>query len=164
MHEPHRVRRGHAFLGEGLRRSGHGQEAVAEQSRVVALGHAPIQQRRNLPRSRDTPRGRRGQRHSHRRARCARHPHRQHGRDAGPVRLHRSVGTTDDGRVRRLAFHLPAACARRLFGARDQGAADRDLRAIVAEGLQEIYFKDGGTRAAQRRVEFTAIDYFDVPF
>ncbi|MER6251945.1 XRE family transcriptional regulator [Streptomyces sp. NPDC001584] len=74
------------------------------------------------------------------------------------------VGTTDDGRVRRLTVHLPAAYAQRLFDARAQGAADRDLRAIVAEGLQEIYFKDGGTRADQLRVEFTDIDYFDVSF
>ncbi|MFJ6054456.1 telomere-protecting terminal protein Tpg [Streptomyces sp. NPDC092307] len=74
------------------------------------------------------------------------------------------VGTTDDGRIRRLTVHLPAAYAQRLFDARAQGAADRDLRAIVAEGLQEVYFKDGGTRADQLRVEFTDIDYFDVSF
>ncbi|MFJ6486480.1 MULTISPECIES: telomere-protecting terminal protein Tpg [unclassified Streptomyces] len=74
------------------------------------------------------------------------------------------VGTTDDGRVRRLTVHLPPAYAQRLFDARAQGADDRDLRAIVAEGLQEIYFKDGGTRADQLRVEFTDIDYFDVSF
>ncbi|MFB7253125.1 hypothetical protein [Streptomyces nojiriensis] len=43
-------------------------------------------------------------------------------------------------------MHLPAAYAQRLFDARAQGAADRDLRAIVAEGLQVIYFKDGETR------------------
>ncbi|MFE5675487.1 telomere-protecting terminal protein Tpg [Streptomyces erythrochromogenes] len=74
------------------------------------------------------------------------------------------VGTTDDGRVRRLTVHLPPAYAQRLFDARARGADDRDLRAIVAEGLQEIYFKDGGTRADQLRVEFTDIDYFDVSF
>ncbi|MEU4730425.1 XRE family transcriptional regulator [Streptomyces sp. NPDC023588] len=74
------------------------------------------------------------------------------------------VGTTDDGRVRRLTVHLPAAYAQRLFDARTQGADDRELRAIVAEGLQEIYFKDGGSRADQLRVEFTDIDYFDVSF
>ncbi|MEU6310674.1 XRE family transcriptional regulator [Streptomyces sp. NPDC047014] len=74
------------------------------------------------------------------------------------------VGTTDDGRVRRLTVHLPASYAQRLFDARAEGAADRDLRAIVAEGLQEIYFKDGGTRADELRVEFTDIDYFDVSF
>ncbi|MFB6865981.1 XRE family transcriptional regulator [Streptomyces virginiae] len=74
------------------------------------------------------------------------------------------VGTTDDGRVRRLTVHLPPAYAQRLFDARARGADDRDLRAIVAEGLQEIYFKDGGTRADELRVEFTDIDYFDVSF
>ncbi|WP_030960613.1 telomere-protecting terminal protein Tpg [Streptomyces sp. NRRL S-378] len=74
------------------------------------------------------------------------------------------VGTTDDGRMRRLTVHLPPAYAQRLFDARARGADDRDLRAIVAEGLQEIYFKDGGTRADQLQVEFTDIDYFDVSF
>ncbi|MFD3472909.1 telomere-protecting terminal protein Tpg [Streptomyces sp. NPDC058682] len=74
------------------------------------------------------------------------------------------VGTTDDGRMRRLTVHLPPAYAQRLFDARAQGGSDRQMRAIVAEGLQEIYFKDGGTRADGLEVEFTDIDYFDVSF
>ncbi|WP_314254413.1 telomere-protecting terminal protein Tpg [Streptomyces sp. DSM 40907] len=74
------------------------------------------------------------------------------------------VGTTDDGRMRRLTVHLPPAYAQRLFEARQQGAPDRELRAIVAEGLQEIYFKDGGTRADRLEVELTDIDYIDVSF
>ncbi|MER6445354.1 telomere-protecting terminal protein Tpg [Streptomyces venezuelae] len=74
------------------------------------------------------------------------------------------VGTTDDGRMRRLTVHLPPAYAGRLFDARQQGAPDPELRAIVAEGLQETYFKDGGTRAEQLEVEFTDIDYIDVSF
>ncbi|MFE1877983.1 telomere-protecting terminal protein Tpg [Streptomyces sp. NPDC059496] len=74
------------------------------------------------------------------------------------------VGTTDDGRMRRLTVHLPPAYAQRLFDARTQGGSDQQMRAIVAEGLQEIYFKDGGTRADGLEVEFTDIDYFDVSF
>ncbi|MFJ9551875.1 telomere-protecting terminal protein Tpg [Streptomyces erythrochromogenes] len=74
------------------------------------------------------------------------------------------VGTTDDGRMRRLTVHLPPAYAQRLFDARAYGGSDQQLRAIVAEGLQEIYFKDGGTRADGLEVEFTDIDYFDVSF
>lgn len=74
------------------------------------------------------------------------------------------VGTTDDGRMRRLTVHLPPAYAGRLFEAQRQGADDRQLRDIVAEGLQEIYFKDGGRRAADLEVAFTDIDYFDVSF
>ncbi|MEU7729411.1 XRE family transcriptional regulator [Streptomyces sp. NPDC040724] len=74
------------------------------------------------------------------------------------------IGTTDDGRMRRLTVHLPPAYAQRLFEARQRGAGDRELRAIVAEGLQEIYFKDGGTRADQLEVELTDIDYIDVSF
>ncbi|WP_445270277.1 telomere-protecting terminal protein Tpg [Streptomyces sp. DSM 41634] len=74
------------------------------------------------------------------------------------------VGTTDDGRMRRLTVHLPPAYAQRLFDARAQGRSDQQMRAIVAEGLQEIYFKDGGARADGLEVEFTDIDYFDVSF
>ncbi|UQA97136.1 telomere-protecting terminal protein Tpg [Streptomyces halobius] len=74
------------------------------------------------------------------------------------------IGTTDDGRMRRLTVHLPPEYARRLFDAREQGASDQQMRDIVAEGLQEIYFKDGGRRADNLEVEFTDIDYFDVSF
>lgn len=74
------------------------------------------------------------------------------------------VGTTDDGRFRRLTVHLPPEYARRLFDAREQGAGDQQMRDIVAEGLQEIYFKDGGRRADNLEVAFTNIDYFDVSF
>ncbi|WP_327187049.1 telomere-protecting terminal protein Tpg [Streptomyces sp. NBC_01334] len=74
------------------------------------------------------------------------------------------VGTTDDGRFRRLTVHLPPSYAQRLFDARDQGASDAQMRGIVAEGLQEIYFKDGGRRADGLEVELNNIDYFDVSF
>ncbi|MDN3296791.1 XRE family transcriptional regulator [Streptomyces ficellus] len=74
------------------------------------------------------------------------------------------IGTTDDGRLRRLTVHLPPDYANRLFEAQRQGADDRRMREIVAEGLQEIYFKDNGRRAENLEVEFTDIDYFDVSF
>ncbi|MGP4003504.1 telomere-protecting terminal protein Tpg [Streptomyces sp. 8N706] len=74
------------------------------------------------------------------------------------------IGTTDDGRIRRLTVHLPPDYAARLFDAREQGATDQQMRTIVAEGLQEIYFKDGGRRAADLEVEFTDIDYVDLSF
>ncbi|MFE5947590.1 telomere-protecting terminal protein Tpg [Streptomyces sp. NPDC056480] len=74
------------------------------------------------------------------------------------------VGATDDGRFRRLTVHLPAGYARRLFDARDQGADDQHLRDIVAQGLQEVYFKDGGHRAADLEVALNDIDYFDVSY
>ncbi|POX52017.1 DNA-binding protein [Streptomyces sp. Ru71] len=74
------------------------------------------------------------------------------------------IGTTDDPRMRRLTVHLPPEYAHRLFEARSQGAPDPQLRGIVAEGLQEIYFKDGGRRADDLSVEFTGIDYFDVSY
>ena len=74
------------------------------------------------------------------------------------------VGTTDDPRERRLTVHLPPAYAARLFDAQQQGLGDRALRDIVAEGLQEVYFKDGGTRAGGLEVEMTDVRYFDVSF
>ncbi|AVH93668.1 DNA-binding protein [Streptomyces sp. WAC00288] len=74
------------------------------------------------------------------------------------------IGTTDDGRMRRLTVHLPAAYAARLFDAQQQDATDQQMRDIVAEGLQEVYFKDGGRRATGLEVSLTDIDYFDVSY
>ncbi|MER6560188.1 helix-turn-helix transcriptional regulator [Streptomyces sp. NPDC001027] len=74
------------------------------------------------------------------------------------------TGTTDDGRLRRLTVHLPPHYAQRLFDARAAGAGDAQMRHIVAEGLQEIYFKDGGRRADHLEVELNDIDYIDVSF
>ncbi|MFD6691044.1 telomere-protecting terminal protein Tpg [Streptomyces bacillaris] len=75
------------------------------------------------------------------------------------------VGTTDDGRFRRLTVHLPPQYADRLFTARDQGADENELRGIVAEGLKDVYFQDGGSRAmGLSEVAFGDIDYLDVEF
>ncbi|MFF7329940.1 telomere-protecting terminal protein Tpg [Streptomyces sp. NPDC090306] len=75
------------------------------------------------------------------------------------------VGTTDDGRFRRLTVHLPPAYAQRLFDARDQGAGDQQLRRIIADGFKNVYFQDGGTRAADlSEVEINDIDYLDLDF
>ncbi|MEU9397738.1 MULTISPECIES: telomere-protecting terminal protein Tpg [unclassified Streptomyces] len=71
------------------------------------------------------------------------------------------IGTTDDPRMRRLTVHLPPEYAARLFTAQQQGAGDQQLSRIVAEGLQEIYFKDNGSRAAGLEVELADIDFFD---
>ncbi|TLQ38759.1 telomere-protecting terminal protein Tpg [Streptomyces marianii] len=74
------------------------------------------------------------------------------------------IGTTDDPRMRRLTVHLPPEYAGRLFDAQQAGASDQQLRGIVAEGLQEIYFKDNGARADGLEVAITDIDYFDVSY
>ncbi|GHF55573.1 hypothetical protein GCM10010218_41390 [Streptomyces mashuensis] len=73
-------------------------------------------------------------------------------------------GSTDDARVRQITQHLPPGYAQRLFDARAAGAAEQELREIAAEGLQEVYFKDGGRRAAGLLVEFTDIDYAEFDF
>jgi hypothetical protein len=75
------------------------------------------------------------------------------------------VGTTDDGRFRRLTVHLPPAYAQRLFEARDAGASDQQMRGIIAEGFKEVYFQDGGGRAmGLSDVEINDIDYLDLDY
>ncbi|WP_432093477.1 telomere-protecting terminal protein Tpg [Streptomyces sp. bgisy100] len=73
-------------------------------------------------------------------------------------------GSTDDARLRRVTQHLPPEYAARLFDAQAAGATDQQLRGIAAEGLQEVYFKDGGRRAEGLQVEFTDIDYVELDF
>ncbi|MGA4846538.1 telomere-protecting terminal protein Tpg [Streptomyces sp. G5(2025)] len=76
-----------------------------------------------------------------------------------------AVGTTDDGRFRRLTVHLPATYAQRLFDARNSGASDQQMRGIIAEGFKEVYFQDGGGRAmGLSDVEINAIDYLDLDY
>ncbi|MGK5549327.1 telomere-protecting terminal protein Tpg [Streptomyces sp. URMC 127] len=75
------------------------------------------------------------------------------------------IGTTDDGRFRRLTVHLPPAYAQRLFDARDAGAGDREMRKIIAEGFREVYFQDSGARAlGLSEVAINDIDYIDLGF
>ncbi|MFH8371852.1 telomere-protecting terminal protein Tpg [Streptomyces sp. NPDC018031] len=75
------------------------------------------------------------------------------------------VGTTDDGRFRRLTVHLPPTYAQRLFDARDAGASDQQMRGIIAEGFKEVYFQDGGGRAmGLSDVAINDIDYLDLDY
>ncbi|MER7900707.1 XRE family transcriptional regulator [Streptomyces sp. NPDC096046] len=75
------------------------------------------------------------------------------------------IGTTDDGRFRRLTVHLPPQFAQRLFNAREAGASDQQMRQIIAEGLKEIYFQDGGARAmGLSDVTLNDIDYLDLDY
>ncbi|MET8205893.1 XRE family transcriptional regulator [Streptomyces sp. NPDC005373] len=73
-------------------------------------------------------------------------------------------GTTDDPRLRPMTQGLPPPYAARLFDAHTAGATEQQLQGILAEGLQEIYFKDRGRRARGLLVDFTDIDYLDVDY
>jgi hypothetical protein len=73
-------------------------------------------------------------------------------------------GSTDDPRLRRVTQHLPPSAASALFEARAAGANEARLAQLLAEGLQEAYFKDGGRRAQQLRVELQDIDYLDLDY
>ncbi|MFI5987733.1 telomere-protecting terminal protein Tpg [Streptomyces sp. NPDC051555] len=69
-------------------------------------------------------------------------------------------GTTNDPRHRRMTRRLDADTARKLFEAKATGASDSDLAQIVANGLRDDYFTDGGTRAQSlQQVELTGIDH-----
>lgn len=69
-------------------------------------------------------------------------------------------GTTNDPRYRRLSRRLDADTARALFEAKQAGASEDELAQIVADGLREDYFTDGGTRAQTlQQVELTSIDH-----
>ncbi|MDQ0808764.1 transcriptional regulator with XRE-family HTH domain [Streptomyces sp. B3I7] len=70
-------------------------------------------------------------------------------------------GTTDDARTRHLTIALSPHHAARLFDAQDAGASEQQLRAIAAEGLGEMYFRDGGRRAHGLEVEFTDVEHLD---
>ncbi|MGV9915548.1 telomere-protecting terminal protein Tpg [Streptomyces tendae] len=68
-------------------------------------------------------------------------------------------GTTDDARIRHLTLALPPHHAARLFDAQDAGASEQQLRGLAAEALGEVYFRDGGRRAAGLEVELTDIEH-----
>ncbi|WP_405509080.1 telomere-protecting terminal protein Tpg [Streptomyces purpurascens] len=75
------------------------------------------------------------------------------------------IGTTDDGRFRRLTVHLPPDYAQRLFEARDAGASDQGMRGIIADGFKDVYFQDGGLRAmGLSDVVINDIDYLDLDY
>ncbi|WP_331746036.1 telomere-protecting terminal protein Tpg [Streptomyces sp. NBC_00872] len=71
-------------------------------------------------------------------------------------------GTTDDARVRHITQALSPRWAERLFDARDQGATERQLLNIAAQGLGEMYFRDNGRRAHDLQVEFTDVEEIDI--
>ncbi|GGP83903.1 telomere-protecting terminal protein Tpg [Streptomyces calvus] len=72
------------------------------------------------------------------------------------------IGSTDEDRVRHLTVALPPRYAARLFEAQEHGASDQQLQQIVAEGLKEVYFQDGGRRAGSlEAVRFTDIEHLE---
>ncbi|MCX5395254.1 XRE family transcriptional regulator [Streptomyces sp. NBC_00094] len=71
-------------------------------------------------------------------------------------------GTTDDARIRDITQALPPQWADRLYTAREQGADERRLQRIAAEGLAEMYFRADNTRAHGLGVEFTDVQHIEI--
>ncbi|MFF9089853.1 telomere-protecting terminal protein Tpg [Streptomyces sp. NPDC014991] len=70
-------------------------------------------------------------------------------------------GSSDDARIRHLTLALAPQHAARLFDAQDAGASEQQLRDIAAEGLGDMYFRDGGRRAHGLEVEFTDVEHLE---
>ncbi|MDH6576899.1 helix-turn-helix domain-containing protein [Kitasatospora sp. MAP5-34] len=70
-----------------------------------------------------------------------------------------AAGSTDDPRLRQITQKLPGSVAAELFAARDAGATESRQLDILARGLQESYFKDGGRRASGLSVEFNGLEW-----
>ncbi|MEU5958246.1 terminal protein TpgA1 [Streptomyces sp. NPDC047525] len=69
-------------------------------------------------------------------------------------------GTTNDPRYRRLTRRLDADTTRALYEAKAAGADEDELAQIVADGLRDDYFKDGGSRAQSlQEVALQQIDH-----
>ncbi|MEV7027656.1 XRE family transcriptional regulator [Kitasatospora sp. NPDC093558] len=67
---------------------------------------------------------------------------------------------TDDPRDRILPPQkLSGDVARRLFEARDAGAGQQEQEKIIAEGLRDAYFTDGGRRARSLEVTLTGLHW-----
>ncbi|MEW2577675.1 telomere-protecting terminal protein Tpg [Streptomyces syringium] len=71
-------------------------------------------------------------------------------------------GTTDDARVRDITQALPPAYADQLFTAREQGATERQLQQIAADGLAQMYFRANNARAHGLGVEFTDVEHIQI--
>ncbi|MER7050301.1 telomere-protecting terminal protein Tpg [Streptomyces jumonjinensis] len=71
-------------------------------------------------------------------------------------------GTTDDARIRDITQALPPEFADRLFTAREQGANEKQLQQIAADGLAQMYFRDNNSRAQGLGVEFTDVEHIRI--
>ncbi len=73
-----------------------------------------------------------------------------------------AAGTTDDARIRDITQALPPQWADRLFTAREQGASERQLQQIAADGLAQMYFRANDSRAQGLGVEFSDVEQLDI--
>ncbi|MFD6323119.1 telomere-protecting terminal protein Tpg [Streptomyces sp. NPDC058442] len=71
------------------------------------------------------------------------------------------MNTGRPARFRHLTLAPSPQHAARLLNAQDTGASEQQLRDIAAEGLGEVYFRDGGRRAHGLEVEFTDVEHVE---
>ncbi|CAL9325973.1 hypothetical protein [Streptomyces sp. SudanB182_2057] len=66
------------------------------------------------------------------------------------------------GRIRDITQALPPEFADRLFTAREQGATEKQLQQIAADGLAQMYFRADNSRAHGLGVEFTDEEHIEI--
>ncbi|MGF1425849.1 telomere-protecting terminal protein Tpg [Kitasatospora sp. LaBMicrA B282] len=72
-----------------------------------------------------------------------------------------AAGSADDLRMRTITQHLPGGVAQRPFTAVDAGATPRSQERILADGLQEHYFRVKGRRASGLLADITGLQWAD---
>ncbi|MGW6831811.1 telomere-protecting terminal protein Tpg [Streptomyces zaomyceticus] len=75
-----------------------------------------------------------------------------------------AAGSSDDGRIRLITQHIAPEHAGEAFRAYRAGATEDELQEIIAAGLGQSYFRDGGRRAAGLDVHMTEVDHMDVDY
>jgi transcriptional regulator with XRE-family HTH domain len=70
------------------------------------------------------------------------------------------VGSSDDGRMRRITQALPPEYARQLVDARTED----ERRRALEDGIGDMYFRDGGRRAPGLGISIQNLDYIGVDY
>lgn len=73
-----------------------------------------------------------------------------------------ATGSTGDPRERIITQKMPGEVAQALYAARAAGATRTEQERILADALQEHYFKDGGRRARGLSTELNDLAWMDV--
>ncbi|MCX5589543.1 telomere-protecting terminal protein Tpg [Streptomyces erythrochromogenes] len=73
-------------------------------------------------------------------------------------------GSSDDTRVRDLSIAVSPSHAALIIAARDKGATEADLYALVEEAIADGYFRLGGGGRASLKVRFGDIQWLNIDF
>ena len=75
-----------------------------------------------------------------------------------------AAGGSDDARMRQLTVHLPPEYAGQLLEEKENGASEERMRSIIAEGLQNEYFRRTDNNTENLVVQYTEVDHVEMKF